>query len=55
LPVQEKENALMKRDSYMKRVKSPSQQGYMAPTESSKAKEIEKYSPLQTTPKSPWK
>lgn len=31
----------------------PSQQGYMAPTESSKAKEIEKYSPLQTTPKPP--
>lgn len=28
---------------------------YMAPTESSLAKEREKYSPLQTTPKPPWK
>lgn len=29
--------------------------GYMAPIESSKAKEREKYSPLETTPKPPWK
>ena len=28
---------------------------YMAPTESSQAKEREKYSPFQTTPKPPWK
>ncbi|RUR11612.1 serine hydrolase [Legionella sp. km772] len=29
--------------------------GYMASTESSRAKEREKYSPFQTTPKPPWK
>ena len=29
--------------------------GYMAPTESSQAKEREKYNPLPTTPKPPWK
>ena len=29
--------------------------GYLEPTESSKAKEREKYSPFQTTPKPPWK
>jgi CubicO group peptidase (beta-lactamase class C family) len=32
-----------------------SEPGYMASTESSRAKEREKYSPFQTTPKPPWK